>query len=149
MNNPLRNNFKLSSADRLLPEEKQEKIRFKMAEAAKESAHRLAEQKYSYPKTKDEWWAIVDKYWPDLILIAQKYIDLDEAIDLDGDMSPNSLLFEATEDKDHRDSKLSSFFQIVWESAPDNGSIHGNKSWNVLCDLCSESFLLFEDDQNH
>mgnify|MGYP000353443099 FL=1 len=81
-----------------------------------------------YPTTKEEYWAIVDKYWPEIKDILLKFTYLD----------PDDLDKWAKE----RNSEIASVFNDAWFNAPDNGRIHLIPAWHIFCDLCSESYLL-------
>lgn len=83
------------------------------------------------PTTKEEWIKTLDTWWdPELKDIINKYGQsefLTEAIRLyDAKEYPN----------------LAGLLHVVWADAPDDSSIHLNPGWEVLCDLCSESYLI-------
>jgi hypothetical protein len=86
---------------------------------------------YNYPKTKEEYWEVVDTYWIDLYNILYMYLPKDQVVEAD-----NLRL--------QKNPKISNLFNNAWFNAPDNRSIHSIPSWFVLCDLCSESYLLGE-----
>lgn len=99
---------------------------------------------YHYPRTKDEWWGNVDKWWTELMDICDNYLDLGkpdfDLIEMASDLRPLAVVL--TEWKEKRDPRLERAFSKAWCVAPDHGSIHGQKAWDVLCDLCSESYVL-------
>lgn len=119
-------------------------LQIRMRNNAAFAAQELAKAHYSYPKNKEEWWATVEKFWDILIVVAQKYCDLNSSEDCSGNFSTNSLLSNITIAKNNRDSHLSWFFERVWMVAPDDGRIHGDPAFGVICDLCSESYVLAE-----
>ena len=86
---------------------------------------------YSYPNTKEDYWQIVDKYWPQIknILLEFTYLD------------PDDLDKWAKE----RNPEITNVFNDAWFKAPDNGKIHLIPAWHIFCDLCSESHLLHEN----
>jgi hypothetical protein len=47
--------------------------------------------------------------------------------------------------KQNRDTRLHDYFNAAWWRAPDNGSIHTIPGWNILCDLCCEQDLIYEE----
>ena len=96
---------------------------------------------YKYPNTKEEYWAIVDKYWSSLLNIILMFGP--EYIIHDGESK--MLAVAATQLKENHSSELVDFFQKTWASAPDTGHIHAIPAWHILCDLCSESYLLGEE----
>ena len=59
--------------------------------------------------------------------------------------SDASVFKQHLEDQDA--AALSSLLELAWLAAPDNGSIHGIPGWGILCDLCSESHVLFSDNE--
>lgn len=97
---------------------------------------------YHYARSKDEWWKIVDNWWIELLEIAGRYLDLSQLVE--PEFRPLYLHIEIL--KKDRNPKLADFFSMVWGAAPDSGLIHANKGWDVLCDLCSESFWLSPDE---
>lgn len=87
---------------------------------------------YSYPKNKEEWWSNVDRHWEDLYDILYKFL-------------PKEQVAAADQLRLEKSSKLCSLLQDAWFNAPDNRSIHSIPSWHVLCDLCSESYVLGDE----
>lgn len=88
---------------------------------------------YSYPKTKEEYWDIVDRYFQDLYNIMVMFLPKHELAKVDN--------LRLTKDRE-----LSRLFELTWGNAPDNRSIHNIPAWHVLCDLCSEAYVLYEDE---
>lgn len=113
-------------------------------------SHNHCDQRYTnyhYPRSKKEWWDNVNNFWPELFYIIQIYIEednlsLQEALDI----CNSGLRFESfiINLKEKEDERLLSFFSRAWACAPDNGQIHGIKCWDVLCDLCSESWVFYD-----
>ena len=89
---------------------------------------------YSYPKTKEEYWDTVDKYWENLYDILYMFLPIDDV-----------------EHADHfrleKNPEITKLFNDAWWAAPDSPSIHSIPSWHVLCDLCSESYLVYEGEE--
>jgi len=85
---------------------------------------------YSYPKTSEEWWGLVELWWPELKTLIFVYAQ--------------RLLNDAENAKHTKNLRLASILETAWINAPDHGSIHATKGWNVLCDLCSESGVLID-----
>lgn len=109
------------------------------AETVKQTQSVFSE--YKYPTTKEEYWAVVDKYWSYLLDIVLRFGP--EYVIHNGETK--KLAVAATQLKEIRSSELEEYFQKTWASAPDTGHIHAIPAWHILCDLCSESYLLFED----
>ena len=61
-------------------------------------------------------------------------------------MTPMSV--EITKVKANRNTILATYFQLTWDAAPDQPHIHGIPGWSLLCDLCSESHVLFTKEEN-
>ena len=135
--------FKLPEYRNLFASE--EELRKNMAKGAEKASQVANDRFYRYPKTEEEWWKVAREWWPDFIVIANKYIDVKAPIDLYGNLSLKPYIECATKALNEKDPILSSFFSKVWQEAPDNGTIHSNIGWGVLCDLCSESYLIHED----
>jgi len=123
-----------------VPENQQDIFAAKVA-AAHESLAADHTKPYDHPKTKEDYWATVDEYWPELLQLILTYAPatLDELV---GDKKAVA----ATKLKQERSVKLCEMFNQAWASAPDDGRIHLLPAWNVLCDLCSECHLLFEEE---
>jgi hypothetical protein len=85
---------------------------------------------YSYPTSPETYWATVDYYWPQIKNIVLMFTLLDEN-ELD------KLVKE-------RSPEIGSVFNNAWFKAPDAGRIHLIPAWHIFCDLCSESYLLYE-----
>lgn len=90
---------------------------------------------YHYPKTKEEYWNIIDSHWENLYNIMVRFL-------------PKEKLAQADNFRLSKDSRLSSLFNDAWWNAPDSRSIHTIPSWHVLCDLCSESHLLGDESED-
>jgi hypothetical protein len=103
----------------------QTNFQYKVTEAQKDFSD------YSYPTTKEEYWVIVDKYWPQIKDIVLMFTLLDED-ELDRCVK-------------ERSPAIGSIFNNAWFKAPDDGRIHLIPAWHIFCDLCSESYLLHEN----
>ena len=99
-----------------------------------------------YPETKEEWWRMVDENWTDLFNIMWRFLPMDSYEDLEGNLTDKSLSEEIIKLKESQNSKLASYFQATWSAAPDNPSIFEIPKWLLLCDLCSENYVLYEDE---
>lgn len=96
-------------------------------------ANTLTDKVYKgYPKTKEEWIQTLEAWWkPELVDIINS--NLPHLVSM-SEISLNK--------KDYIQIYL--ILNNVWCSAPDNIDIHAIPGWNVLCDLCSEAYLLEE-----
>lgn len=118
-----------------VPENKQEEFhnQVKLAQAQLSS--------YKYPTTSEEYWWTIDNYWSYLLSIIQQFAP--KVIELDGDIL--SIAVASTRLKEKRDVRLINFFHKTWMAAPDDGVIHAIPGWHILCDLCSEDYLAYEE----
>ena len=82
------------------------------------------------PTTKDEWWQLVDDDWENLSAIFDR-VGMDT--------------WDAEVYKARRDPRLHPILEEVWARAPDKPHIHEWPGWGVLCDLCSESYVLYPE----
>jgi hypothetical protein len=99
---------------------------------------------YEHPKTKEQYWAIVDEYWPELLNIILMFNSetIEDFKNLD---FGKKTAFVVTQLKQDKNRDLVDWFNATWASAPDDGYIHLIPAWYQLCDLCSESYLLYEE----
>lgn len=120
----------------------------------------------NYPKTKEQYWKLVDDYWDDLSNIilqfhpgyknkhempitafnaeaACKAIREEIAVkSLCQDLSP---LEQAQKYKDERSDKIVTLFNQAWFGIPESTCCWNIPSFGLLCDLCSESYVLEEE----
>lgn len=123
-------------------EGERQNIAKKMEENARDE--RMANRYYI--RTKEEYWQVVYDWWDDLLSIMRRFIPMEGYEDKDGTILEVPLWQYIVKLKDKRDLNLDGYFQSTWLSAPDSGWIHGIKGWDILCDLCSESYVLYEDE---
>ena len=100
----------------------------------------------NYPKTKEEWWGLVDEFWPQLVAILWRFIPMDD-YQGDGTGYPGdvSLAVHIENQKGKRDPALVRSLSAAWGLAPDVPEIHSIPGWAVLCDLLSEEYVLDKD----
>lgn len=99
---------------------------------------------YKCPETAEDYWRVVDNYWSYLLAILEQFppeIKLEDMLLRGEILSPSDL---KTRLKENRDVRLVEYFNRAWTAAPDNGSIHLIPGWGILCDLCSEGYLVYE-----
>ena len=92
----------------------------------------LLSKNIMYPKNKEEWWAILNEHWQNIHTIIERFVDEDKLLNLE-------------ELRQNEDPKLDNILQEAWWNAPDNKTIFKLPSWLVLCDLCSENHVLYDD----
>jgi hypothetical protein len=99
---------------------------------------------YKYPTTYNEYWNTVDEYWIQLLNLFASFLPEFLPKDSSGknplDIERTHIIAETL--RRNKDPKLLNLFNATWASAPDDGRIHLLEGWNVLCDLCSEGYLL-------
>jgi len=101
---------------------------------------------YNFPNTKKEWWEIVDKYWIDLFKILNMFIDTSELYEYEGKISSETINQKIIEFKENRNYELVRWLEQAWLNAPDSIDIHSIRGWSILCDLCSEEYVLYLED---
>lgn len=89
---------------------------------------------YFCPISKEGYWETVDQYWDKIVNILSQFLG-------------SASVSHATILKESKNPRLAEYFQAAWFAAPDDGKIHLIPAWEILCDLCSESYLIF-DEQN-
>jgi hypothetical protein len=85
-----------------------------------------------YPTTRDEWWAFVSKYEQDLLNIISRFVPhkMEDAKQYIADKNP----------------EFSNILSDAWYYAPDYQIIHSIPSWGILCNLCSEAWVLHDEE---
>jgi len=101
--------------------------------------------KGNWPKTKDEWWALVDEHWADLLSRMHRFIGMNDFENIDGKITQDPRAVEIEKMKADRDSRLVSYLNGVWLNAPDVAGLSEITGWGLLCDLCSEGSVLDEN----
>ena len=96
----------------------------------------------TYPKTKDEWWKLVDDNWPRLLGLMNNWLGMTDNEDIDGNITECQRSEEIANMKQDKDPRLASYFYGVWSNAPDVPGLDEITGWSLLCDLCSENHLL-------
>lgn len=102
----------------------------------------IAHPKYTEPETAEQWWANVDEWWAELLSIVERFVKLDQTVEDDGKFLGINGYVHMAQLKQARDPRLAGYFDAAWCNAPDNGAIHTIRGWLVMCDLCSEQWVL-------
>ena len=105
-----------------------------------------------YPTTKEEYWEIIDEHWDALLGVIGSYLPLNsmeiineencEVVPSEKEMWRHILKL-----KEDRDPHIARYFFAVWDAAPDQPYIHQG-AWDILCNLCSEEYVLDENEDN-
>jgi hypothetical protein len=99
---------------------------------------------YKYPTTYNEYWNTVDEYWIQLLKLFASFLPEFLPNDPSGknplDIERTHIIAETL--RRTRNPLILVLFNSTWSCAPDDGRIHLLGGWNVLCDLCSEGYLL-------
>jgi hypothetical protein len=100
---------------------------------------------YKSPSNATEYWNIVDTHWDDLFHILNVYLPTFSSKWIDGTQLDKPLGEYITELKETRNGRLVRVLNAAWFAVPDNKSSEGEHTgWNILCDLCSEEYVLHE-----
>lgn len=90
----------------------------------------------------DDWWSTVDRHWDDLKVLMEQFLPMNAKRD-------GKCAREIVEElKTKRDAALAEFFEETWAAAPDSPHIHELDGWDTLCELCSESYVLHEEEDD-
>jgi hypothetical protein len=101
-------------------------------------------ENYIPPNNPQEYWLIVETYWNDIKHILNLYLPTFQAQWIDKTPLSVSLGEYIEELKNEHNPRLVRALNAAWFAAPDDIGIWSHKSWNVLCDLCSEEYVLYE-----
>ena len=85
----------------------------------------------SAPKTREEYFSLAEQY-------------RDELFNIIADFSGRDNAEEFTLFLNEQSNSIASILHQAWSDAPDKPSIHSIPGWHVLCDLCSEDYVLYE-----
>ena len=101
---------------------------------------------YSCPTTAEEYWLVAAQFERELIKIITAFLgdQVRSFQDLIDGKSVDMVISDLIKNKD---KKLIELFNSAWAAAPDSGEIHLIPGWNVLCDLCSESYLVLQEQE--
>lgn len=99
---------------------------------------------YMCPTTAEEYWLVAAQFERELIKIIAAFLgdQVRSFQDLIDGKSVDMVIHDAIANKDKRAIEL---FNSAWAAAPDSGEIHLIPGWHVLCDLCSESYLVLPE----
>ena len=86
----------------------------------------------SAPRNREEYFSLAEQYRDYLSDIIAEFSGRDNA--------EKFLLF-----LNERSNSIASVLPRVWSDAPDRPWLHSIPGWDVLCDLCSEDYVLYED----
>jgi hypothetical protein len=101
--------------------------------------------KGNWPKNKKQWWKLVDEFWPQLLGLMNRWLGMTDNEDIDGNITECQRSEEIAKMKQERNPRLASYFQGTWMNAPDIAGLDEIPGWALLCDLCSESYVLEEE----
>jgi hypothetical protein len=94
------------------------------------------------PMTKDEWWKILNRNWDKVYAIMCRYMDMTRRLKSNGNIR---IMDHVKKLRETLDPEIATWLERAWEAAPDRPEIHLNPGWSTFCDLCSERYVLFED----
>jgi hypothetical protein len=93
---------------------------------------------------KEDYWKAISDNWEDLEKILHIYLPTFKKAWINGDALPISLGEHLTELKETQNQKLVRAFNAAWYAAPDDIGIWSHKGWDLLCNLCSEEYVILE-----
>lgn len=109
-----------------------------------------------YPKSKDEWWGLYEKYKGKIFEVVFRTMIFnspayEKAGDATSTLTGRTILNEMEYLLEKRDRKLYCYLSAAWDMTSDNmANEYKNKNhsgWNVICDLCSQVGCLYDDDE--
>ena len=109
----------------------------------------------TYPKTKKEWWELVNENWSVLLETLWKFLPMDgteilkedwNVVDTCLDKDPTRMAIHIEALRNDRNPLLAGYFQKAWSAAPDVPGLSEIPGWDILCDLCSENELLGKEE---
>jgi len=98
-------------------------------------------------RVREEWWERLERDWPQLLRIMERFLPLDSSVDLINDpgsidirnVPSDQILRERIEElKEAQDPKLIFYMNAAWWFAPDDPGIHLIPKWGAMCDLLSD-----------
>lgn len=87
--------------------------------------------RFNYPETKEQYWNMVDENWEDIYHILLILL-------------PKNELRDADNFRTLKNPQIVKLFSMAWHNAPNPFRTHNIPGWDILCNLCVESYLLFE-----
>ena len=86
------------------------------------------------PRNREEYFSLAERFQDELFDIITNFSGRDNAEEF--------ILF-----LNERSNSIASILHQAWSDAPDSPWIHSIPGWNVLCDLCSEDYVLDETEE--
>jgi hypothetical protein len=109
----------------------------------------------SYPKNKEEWWNLVDQNWKDLKNLIETFNSKNppklKITAKNAEEARQYIASQLSEVKDYqklkdnRDEDLLNVFNTTYWNIPESTECWQYPAFGLLCDLCSEGYVLSED----
>lgn len=103
-------------------------------------------------ETRADWWDLLDVHWDDIHACIGKYLSLtrtpdpeDGGVENPEEKTLGELLPGWKEQRD--DMLLRRVLDDTVTAAQDDSASHENPGWHILCDLCAESDVLYDEDE--
>lgn len=105
----------------------------------------------------ENWWKIVDRNWEDLKSLIETFKTVNNipAMQITAERAESirqCVAKDVEEDyetlKVNRDVKLSEVFEKIYWNVPESTLCWNYPGFGVLCDLCSESYILYTEKEN-
>lgn len=96
-----------------------------------------------------DWWTAVETNWDDLSGILHRFVPTYECANHKKEFTVETMWQHILQAKKTHDGEtLARYFNMAWWNAPDDYTIHLIPGWGVLCDLCSEEHVLYQEDDD-
>lgn len=100
------------------------------------------------PTTKDEWWQLLEDRWEQISDILHMFLPMWEHHDIWYTPTVPSMDGVVENLRIFRNPEIARYLNAAWASAPDDSSIHSIPGWGALCNLCSEEWCLYEEEND-
>ena len=99
---------------------------------------------------KNDWWTLLESNWDNILNIASDQLDVNSlAFEIPGNpeskMTGRNVLQEMNHLKIIKDSNISRYLNAIWGLASDAYARENRRGWKIICDLCSEEYVLYEE----
>ena len=102
--------------------------------------------------TPEEWWQTLDSNWKSLLEPLSRFLPLNENLYIDSDTCEmvgcdKPMIMTVERLKEDRSPTIVHYLCEAWDAAPDSRAIHSIPGWNTLCDLLSEQWALYPEEE--
>ncbi len=97
-------------------------------------------------KSQSEWWNALDKNWEEIKTIIYHFLPVNEKRNFHNEDDSLTMAEVIEQLKQNKQAEVAIYLNETWAVAPDNPEIHEFPKWLTLCELCSESHYLYEEE---